>query len=136
MKNSAPEIKKFLCKNGRNASKMTHVLKYLGNGSMENGLSRIEDYFDNERRKSSSNSLLKGAISGALGILTLEAITYITTKLIKKKKEKDAIHQIEGECIVQGLEKGLEDYCEFVTKTDNSDTEFETEGILNERQSD
>ncbi|CDB15314.1 putative uncharacterized protein [Clostridium sp. CAG:221] len=100
MNKTSKEILDFLSSTGKSASEMTHALKFIGNGSMEDGLLRIGDYFEREVKIGTA----KGAI-GATIILT-------TVALVKKKIDESKKHKEEGEAILKGLEEGLIDHSE------------------------
>lgn len=50
MTNIAREIATLIMSNGKSAADMTHAIKVLGNGSMQEGLTRVASYFTKNRR--------------------------------------------------------------------------------------
>jgi len=82
---------------------MTHALKNLGNGNMQNGIARIAEYFTKEGIKSGT---IRGVFLGAGGIAVLIALINLIKKAIKKNQK----HKLEGEAILKALEDGITDY--------------------------
>lgn len=107
MNNTGEEILEILTPSGKSAPEITHVLKFIGNGSMEAGLSKIGDYFQKEVK----NGTMKGAIGGVIGGVILMK----TVELVKKKIDESKNHKEEGEVILKGLREGLNDF----SKEDN-----------------
>ena len=108
MSNTGNQIKQLLQSNGKSASEMTHALKFIGDGSMEDGLKRIGDYFEEEAKKGRVDS----AIGGAIGAAVITMIFVGLGVLIKRKIDEDKKHKEEGEAILKGLEEGLLEYSE------------------------
>ena len=48
MTNTATQIANLMMNNGKTAADMTHAVKVLGNGSMQQGFARIGSYFTKE----------------------------------------------------------------------------------------
>lgn len=107
MNNTGEEILEILTPSGKSAPEITHALKFIGNGSMEAGLSKIGDYFQKEVK----NGTMKGAIGGVIGGVILMK----TVELVKKKIDESKNHKEEGEVILKGLREGLNDF----SKEDN-----------------
>lgn len=102
MNNTGKEILEILTPNGKSASEITHALKFIGNGSMEAGLSKIGDYFQKEVK----NGTMKGAIGGVIsGVILIK-----TVELVKKKISENKKHKEEGEIILKGLREGLNNF--------------------------
>lgn len=108
MSSISKEISELLNSSGKSASEMTHALKFIGNGSMEAGLSRIGDYFEKEIKSATEKSAIGGVIGGAIGATILIA----TGVLVKRKIDENKKHKEEGEDILKGLKEGLIDYSE------------------------
>lgn len=102
MDNTGKEILEILTPSGKSAPEITHALKFIGNGSMEAGLSKIGDYFQKEVK----NGTMKGAIGGVIG----GAILIKTVELVKKKIDENKKHKEEGEVILKGLREGLNNF--------------------------
>lgn len=94
-------IAELLIPNGKSSPKMTHALKFIGDGSMQQGLARIADYFAKIGEKT---GFKKGSIAG----FAAASILFGIGVLIKAKIDKDKQLEAEGKAILQGLEDGLE----------------------------
>lgn len=115
MNDTKKQILELLSLRGKSASEMTHALKFLGDGSMEAGLSRISEYFSKESKIATA----KGAL-GATVVIALIA-------LVKKKIDETRKHNEEGEAILKGLEDGLADYTKNDEKTVTAEQETKDE---------
>ena len=85
MNKTSKEILDFLSSTGKSASEMTHALKFIGNGSMEDGLLRIGDYFEREVKIGTA----KGAIGATIG-------TTIILTTLAQTKTKEAASDLES----------------------------------------
>lgn len=109
MSNEGKQIAELLKSSGKSAPEMTHALKFIGDGSMENGLKRIGIYFEQEVKK--------GRLEGAVGGAAIMAVVIGLGVLVKRKIEEDKKHKEEGEAILKGLEQGLSEYSEENTES-------------------
>lgn len=94
-------IADLIIPNGKPSPKMTHALKFIGDGSMQQGLARIADYFAKVGEK---NGFKKGTITG----FAAASLVFGIGTLIKAKMDKDKKLEAEGNAILQGLEEGLQ----------------------------
>ena len=100
MLNTSLQIANLMSNNNLSAAEMTHALKILGNGNMQNGFNRIGCYFSKEIMEASAKGLTTGRIQGfVLGVSSTIIIggvsTYIINKIQKEKeleKEGQEIH--------------------------------------------
>ena len=114
MTNTATQIANLMMNNGKTAADMTHAVKVLGNGSMQQGFARIGSYFTKEAAIAAAKGLAKGRIQGGVvGVIGTVAAGGIIAYFVNKNKQK-ADHEEEGRKILQGMEeKASEDVEEF-----------------------
>jgi hypothetical protein len=93
------EITDLLSDSCKAAPEMTHGLKIIGDGDMKKGMLTVAEYF-------TESGIKKGAIRGTIGTLTV--IGLITE--VKKLYDVNKAHKQKGEKIVEGLQKGIEEY--------------------------
>lgn len=92
MSNGANQILGLIADTGKTAAEMTNGLKNVGDGSMQDGLSRIATYFlDEGFIRGKRIGIIQGAV-----LVSLTAIGGITIMYILDKKK----HQQEGDAIV------------------------------------
>lgn len=101
----------LLIPDGKTSPKMTHAVKFIGDGSMQNGFARIADYFTKVGER---NGYKKGAIEGGIGGLAVASIIFAIGVLVNNKIDKDKALEAEGIAILKGLEedKSIEEGCE------------------------
>lgn len=95
----------LLMPDGKPSPKMTHAVKFIGDGSMQNGFARIADYFTKAGERS---GFKKGAIGGSIGGFAVASIIFAIGVLIKNKIDKDKALEAEGTAILKGLEEGMQ----------------------------
>ena len=95
MDNIGKEILEILKQSGKSASEITHALKFIGNGSMEAGLSKIGVYFQKEVKNGTMKGAIGGAIGGAIAGPIENAATH-TDEELKKATEALALSVQEG----------------------------------------
>ena len=93
MLKQAREIRNILFKSGRSASDMTHKLKVLGNGSMEEGLTRIGKYFS-----------VEGNIKGVAGIVFGGVVVFAATSIKQHREEGKKILEVLQEESIEEIE--------------------------------
>ena len=110
MTNTATQIANLMMNNGKTAADMTHAVKVLGNGSMQQGFARIGSYFTKETAMAAAKGLAKGRIQGGVvGVLGTAAAGGIIAYFVSKNKQK-ADHEEEGRKILQVMgEKASDD---------------------------
>ena len=110
MTNTATQIANLMMNNGKTAADMTHAVKVLGNGSMQQGFARIGSYFTKEAAIAAAKGLAKGRIQGGVvRVLGTVAAGGIIAYFVNKNKQK-ADHEEEGRRILQVMvEKASED---------------------------
>lgn len=96
-------INDLIKSSGISAPKMTHALKYLGDGNMQNGIARIASFCTKEGIKIGT---VRVAIGGVVGSAVLYGLYLLISKQVKEHQK----HRIEGEAILKGLEDGMTDY--------------------------
>lgn len=87
---------------GKSASEMTHALKFIGDGNMQDGITRITDSL---MKKGQRNGVIKGAIGGVTITLLVVGLIHFIRDKIKENRSLKA----EGEAILKGLNEGLSD---------------------------
>jgi len=100
MNDIGKQINTLIKPSGKSASKMTHALKYLGNGDMQTGIERVADYFTKEGIKIGE---VRGFINGT--VVGVSLILLIQQVMMEHQK-----HKVEGKAILKGLEDGMTDY--------------------------
>lgn len=109
------QIANLLTESGKSAADMTHLVKVLGEGSMQKGLTRIGTYFQKEIAVATKHGLkegfIKGGIAGSVGTIIILGGGY----LIRKKKNEAAreaellaLHEAEGQAILNALKNDHE----------------------------
>jgi len=114
MTDIATQIANLMVDSGKTAADMTHAVKVLGNGSMQQGFSRIGNYFAEEAAYAATKGLQVGRLQGGIiGILGTAAIGGIMAYMLLNEKEK-AVHDSEGRTILKAMETASvnEDTCE------------------------
>lgn len=94
---------------GKSAEKMTSAFKFIGNGSMEEGIKRFAKFFsDSGYSKGEQAGIMKG-VGGTLGTLTLAALIYYLVLYIKQQVQKQKELEKEGQGIIAALESVPDD---------------------------
>ena len=118
------QILNLMMDNGKSASDITKKLKILGNGSMQKGLIRIKEFFENDATaraiKERSKGRQQGVIIGAFGTVTLGAIIAFAAK----EKKKKTAHEAEGREILNVMESKISASESSIDAMDSSDTDF------------
>lgn len=96
------QISYLINNSGQTGPQMTHALKVLGNGDMQQGLIRIAKYFLSEGKSYIKVGRLQGVVGGAAGV----GITFLIAKLIKDGREKSK-HQEEAKAIMDAFKNSL-----------------------------
>ncbi len=109
MTSTATQIANLMMNNGKTAADMTHAVKVLGNGSMQQGFARIGAYFTKEAAIAAARGLTKRRIQGSVvGVLGSAAVGGIIAYFVNKNKKK-ADHEEEGRRILHVMEEASED---------------------------
>ena len=104
MTNTGRQIANLMMDNGKSASDMTHAIKALGNGSMQQGFSSIGAFFKDEASIAAARSLAKGRVQGGIvGILGTVTVGSIIAYAVNKKKKMDD-HEAKGRIILKTME--------------------------------
>lgn len=105
MTNTGRQITNLMMDTGKSAADMTHAVKVLGNGSMQQGFSRIGAFFSEEVATAAANGLATGRVQGGIaGMLGTAAVGGIIAFVINRKRKKDA-HEAEGKIILQAMQE-------------------------------
>lgn len=80
---------------GKSAAKMTEALKVLGNGKMEEGITRVAKYFEKS-----------GFVKGSIATLTVVGAIAVIKKLIYDRIKDNSLKS-EGEKILKELDEVL-----------------------------
>jgi len=99
---STEQIAYIITASGQTGPQMTHALKVLGNGNMQQGLIRIAKYFFAEGKSYIKVGRLQGAVLGTVGGTTLTLATFMIAKQIKNRREKSK-HDEEAEAIISAF---------------------------------
>ena len=108
-------IKSLLFDDRQAGADMTHRLKVLGNGSMQDGMKRLATFFIKEGRMAGFKEGEKsGIVKGSLGTLAIGSAIAGTWYLVEQHKQKKK-HEEDGGKILNTLrqeesEKRLEEY--------------------------
>lgn len=78
------QIANLITTSGQTGPQMTHALKVLGNGDMQQGLVRIAKFFLAEGKSYIKVGRLQGGVGGAAGT----GLIFLIAKLIKHRREK------------------------------------------------
>ena len=104
MASTATQIANIMTNNGKTAADMTHALKLLGNGNMQNGLARISEYYSTEVKYAKGKGLTRGRYQGtAIGIVGTIAVIKLIQE-VKKDHAAKLIHESEGRTILKTVE--------------------------------
>lgn len=103
MTNTGKQIAELMMDTGKSAPDMTHAVKILGDGSMQNGFSRIGEYFMEENAIASGKGLFKGRIQGCIAGAVAVSLLGGITLLVASKKEKKTNHEAEGQEILKAV---------------------------------
>lgn len=98
-------IADLLIPDGKPSPKMTHAVKFIGDGSMQNGFARIADYFTKGGER---NGFKKGVVGGSIGGFAAASVIFAIGILIKNRIDKDKALEAEGTAILRGLEEGVQ----------------------------
>ena len=98
-------IADLLIPDGKPSPKMTHAVKFIGDGSMQNGFARIADY---HTKVGERIGFKKGVVGGGISGVAVTSILFVIGILIKNKIDKDKALEAEGNAILQELEEGLQ----------------------------
>jgi len=107
MTNIAREIATLIMSNGKSAADMTHAIKVLGNGSMQEGLTRVASYFTKESAMIAAKSLSKGRFQGVvIGAVGATAVCGGIALAVNYKKRQQKDHDAEGRKILSTMTDG------------------------------
>ena len=98
-------IADLLLPDGKPSPKMTHAVKFIGDGSMQKGFARIADYYIKVGERT---GFKKGVIVGGMGSITLASIVYAIYVLINNKIAEDNAVEAEGTSLLKELEEGMQ----------------------------
>lgn len=105
MTSTGRQITNLMMDTGKSAADMTHAVKVLGNGSMQQGFSRIGAFFSEEVATAAAKGLTTGRVQGGIvGMLGTAAVGGIIAFAVSKKRKKDA-HEAEGQIILQTMQE-------------------------------
>ncbi|AHM57666.1 hypothetical protein EAL2_808p01610 (plasmid) [Peptoclostridium acidaminophilum DSM 3953] len=96
------QIADLITASGQTGPQMTHALKVLGNGDMQQGLIRIANYFQAEGKSYIKVGRLQGVVVGAAGA----GLIFLIAKLIKDGREKSK-QQEEAKAIMDAFKDNL-----------------------------
>lgn len=123
------QILNLMMDNSKSASDITKKLKILGNGSMQKGLIRIKDFFENDATaraiKERTKGRHEGVIIGTLGTATLGVIIAFAAN----KKKKKTAHETEGQEILKVIESSILSSEASIDTTNSSDTDIDDNKI-------
>lgn len=96
------QITDLITASGQTGPQMTHALKVLGNGDMQQGLIRIAKFFHAEGKSYIKLGRLQGVVGGAAGA----GLIFLIIKLIKDGHEKSK-HKEEAKAIMNAFKDYL-----------------------------
>ena len=96
------EISTLLFEPGQAGADMTHRLKVLGNGSMQNGIKIIADFFTEEGINIGE---VRGIIKGSVGTAIVATAVFGSVHLIKEHRKNVKDHETKGKKIYTVLHK-------------------------------
>jgi len=104
MDNIEKQILGLVQTKGKSADKMTSAFKFIGNGSMEDGIKRFAKFFsDSGYSKGEQTGILKG-VGGTLGSITAALLIYQLVQYIREQVQKKKELEEEGNKIIAALE--------------------------------
>lgn len=120
------EILRLVQSKGKSADKMTSAFKFIGDGSMEDGIKRFAKFFSDSGystgySKGQQNGLIKG-VGGALGVITIAVLSYQLVQYIKQQIQKNKELEKKGHEIIAALESIPDDAVEEENKTCQGET--------------
>ena len=121
MSDTVTQIKVLIEASGKTAPAMTAVLKKIGNGSMQTGITTVAHFFAKEGIKVGT---IRGAIGGVAGTVAVGGLIWLVQKVIKDHQ----LHKEEGEAILKALEDSISGCEEGDTSEPTDDTESEDAG--------
>lgn len=112
---------------GKSADKMTSAFKFIGNGSMEDGIKRFAKFFsDSGYSKGEQTGILKG-VGGTLGGITAAILIYQLVQYIRQQIQKKKELEQEGNKIITALESiSEEDQANNLAENEASNSEEES----------
>lgn len=115
MDNIEKQILGLVQNKGKSADKMTSAFKFIGHGSMEDGIKRFAKFFtDSGYNKGEQAGILKG-VGGTIGSITAAFLIYQLVQYIRQQVQKKKELEEEGNKIIAALEDMQEE-----NKTENS----------------
>lgn len=96
-------IANLITTGGKTGPQMTHALKVLGNGDMQQGLIRIAKFFLAEGKSYIVVGRLQGVVGGAVGT----GLIFLIIKLIKDRR-KTSKQKEEGKAIMDAFKQESE----------------------------
>ena len=104
MDNIEKQILGLVQSKGKSADKMTSAFKFIGHGSMEEGIKRFAKFFaDSGYNKGEQAGILKG-VGGTIGGLTAAFLIYQLVQYIRQQIQKKKELEEEGNEIIVALE--------------------------------
>ena len=98
------QILNLIQHDSKSADKMTAGLKFVGNGSMEDGIRRLAAFFyASGYGKGEQAGIMKG-VGGTLGAITAALLIYQLVQHIRQKMQKQKELEKEGKEIIASLE--------------------------------
>ncbi len=98
MKDTAFQILDILTGKGKTAAEMTHALKELGGGDMQNGLSLIGEYFTEKSATALTDGRIQGGLVVGAASLVIGGIVFAVSRVKEKK-----VLEMEGEYILNTI---------------------------------
>lgn len=99
------QIANLMSNSDLSAAEMTHNLKILGNGNMQNGFKRIGCYFSKEIMEAAINGVKIGRRQGfILGASSAIVIGGVSVYIINKKRKDESLEK-EGQEILNTMQQ-------------------------------
>ncbi len=109
MTETGKQIAELMADSGKSAADMTHAMKVLGNGSMQQGFARIAMYFSEEEAMAEAKGLARGRIEGGVAVGIGLTLLGLISAIIKRHRKKKMKHEAEGQIILSALETEVAD---------------------------
>ena len=123
-------VEELISTNGKAAPDMTHALKVMGDGDMQNGVKRFANYFLEEGKERGFVAGEKsGIMKGAVITVSILSLVHIGKNILDRNATHKK-HQIDGKIILEGLKQSVSEKKEDISEKQVEDVK---EGRISEK---